>query len=77
MMPLNEQEILLRNVLERLFQCEVVLNVPDAQMVIHAASDEPFTGRIELAKFYSLRVTLKLTNSLRNIKLGQQTLSRL
>ena len=42
--PLDKVQILLRNVLDGLLECEAVLHVPHSQKVIHAASDEPLAG---------------------------------
>lgn len=43
-MPLNEIHIVLWNAIKSLFECEVILNVPDAQEIVHSACDEPFPG---------------------------------
>ena len=63
-MPFNKVEILLRNLVQSLLQCESVLHVPDTKLIIHSTCAEPFTTGIKLAELNCFSVSRQLTNQL-------------
>jgi len=43
-MPLNEIQVLLGDIIEGLLERKAVFNIPNAQQVVHSASDKPFAA---------------------------------
>ena len=44
MVPLNKVKVLLGHIIEGSLECKVVLDVPDAKQIVHAACDEPLSA---------------------------------
>ena len=42
--PLNKVKVLLGHIIEGSLECKVVLDVPDAKQIVHAACDEPLSA---------------------------------
>lgn len=55
--PFHEVQIFLWDVIDGLFQGEAIFNIPDSQDIVHAACDQPFATRVELAEFDCFRMT--------------------
>jgi len=64
LMPLDKVHVLLWYIFEGLLECEAIINIPDAQEVIHSTSNEPFACCIELAILNRLCVTRKFAKLL-------------
>ena len=71
MVPLNKVKVLLGHIIEGSLECKVVLDVPDAKQIVHAASDEPLAARVELAELNCLCVARQLAQLLSSEKLSQ------
>ena len=55
-MPLDEVEVFLGNLIKSPLQFEAILDIPNPQDIIHATCHQPFATGVELAKLYGLCV---------------------